>query len=54
MGRESKKNRELRQLAELLGKLAYHRNEIDKLWVKIEALQAKMKLPKRSRLGSRL
>ena len=49
MPRESNKNRELRELAELLRRVAYHRNEIDKLWVKLEALQAKMKAPKRAR-----
>jgi len=49
MSQESRKNPEFRKLAELLNKVAFHRGEMDKLWVQLEALQTKMKRPKRSK-----
>ena len=49
MGRESLKNRELRELAQLLRQVAFHRTEIDRIWQKVDALQTKMALPKKRR-----
>ena len=49
MRKESKQNQELRELARLLHAVAYHRGKIDKLWLRLEALRAKMKVPRRKK-----
>jgi hypothetical protein len=51
---ESVKNRELRELAQLLRQVAFHRAEIDRLWQKVDALQVKMALPKKRKRKTRV